>query len=325
MEIKTKKAINKLIEEHETIIIFHHINPDGDCLGSQFGLKELLKTNFPQKTVLAIGNSFNVLNFMNFKHDKIPSKKIINQALAIIVDCGNLDRIQNAEIIKDNKFKNILRIDHHPSSDDLPESKFLWVDPTFSSSCEQITLLAKTLKWEITSIAAEYLYLGLITDSGWFFYEKTSSRTHNMASLLLEEDKFDFFSLHNKLKKRNIKDIKFNSEVLKNFKTNGNVIYYIVTNEISKKLKLDANEKNKVNFLANIDTFPIWIFFIEDIDKTYRVRIRSNGPAINILASKYNGGGHQLASGAKVKNKREILKFVNDANKLANDYLKSLK
>ena len=41
--VQTLKTFGKkflqLIEAHETIVIFHHINPDGDCLGSQFGLK----------------------------------------------------------------------------------------------------------------------------------------------------------------------------------------------------------------------------------------------------------------------------------------------
>ncbi|MGL5308520.1 MAG: DHH family phosphoesterase, partial [Metamycoplasmataceae bacterium] len=37
------KEIESLILKYKSIVIFHHINPDGDCLGSQFGLKELIK------------------------------------------------------------------------------------------------------------------------------------------------------------------------------------------------------------------------------------------------------------------------------------------
>ena len=45
-----KQAL-ELIKKYDTIIIHRHTNPDGDAIGSQVGMKELIKTNFPQKTV----------------------------------------------------------------------------------------------------------------------------------------------------------------------------------------------------------------------------------------------------------------------------------
>ena len=37
------------IRSHSRIIIHRHSNPDGDALGSQIGLKHILKENFPEK------------------------------------------------------------------------------------------------------------------------------------------------------------------------------------------------------------------------------------------------------------------------------------
>jgi phosphoesterase RecJ-like protein len=37
------------IKQYDTIIIHRHIRPDGDCIGSQMGLKEILKASFPRK------------------------------------------------------------------------------------------------------------------------------------------------------------------------------------------------------------------------------------------------------------------------------------
>lgn len=50
------EAILQLIKDHDIIIIHRHANPDGDALGSQIGLREILKHNFPQKTVYAVGD-----------------------------------------------------------------------------------------------------------------------------------------------------------------------------------------------------------------------------------------------------------------------------
>ena len=37
------KEILEKIKEFDTIIIHRHLRPDGDCIGSQFGLKYLLE------------------------------------------------------------------------------------------------------------------------------------------------------------------------------------------------------------------------------------------------------------------------------------------
>lgn len=59
MKIGNKKKTLELIQQFDSIVIFHHIRPDGDCLGSQFGLKELIKINFPNKKVFAVGDRNN--------------------------------------------------------------------------------------------------------------------------------------------------------------------------------------------------------------------------------------------------------------------------
>ena len=47
------QAILEKIKAYDTIIIHRHQRPDPDAIGSQVGLKEILKTNFPDKKVLA--------------------------------------------------------------------------------------------------------------------------------------------------------------------------------------------------------------------------------------------------------------------------------
>jgi phosphoesterase RecJ-like protein len=52
---KLKEILNK-IKEYETIIIHRHVRPDGDCIGTQMGLKEILKASFPEKRILVVGD-----------------------------------------------------------------------------------------------------------------------------------------------------------------------------------------------------------------------------------------------------------------------------
>ena len=42
------KEILKTIEAYNRILVHGHIRPDGDCYGSQFGLAEIIKENYPE-------------------------------------------------------------------------------------------------------------------------------------------------------------------------------------------------------------------------------------------------------------------------------------
>ena len=48
--------IKQLIEKYDKIIIHRHNNPDGDALGSQLGLRGLIRLNYPNKLVYAVGD-----------------------------------------------------------------------------------------------------------------------------------------------------------------------------------------------------------------------------------------------------------------------------
>ena len=52
------------IRAYDTIIIHRHSNPDGDALGSQIGLKHIIRENWPHKTVYTVGDEAGYLSFM---------------------------------------------------------------------------------------------------------------------------------------------------------------------------------------------------------------------------------------------------------------------
>ena len=64
MDKKTFEDALKIIEEYETIIIHRHMNPDGDALGSQVGLGEIIKDNFPGKKVYLVGDESDRYGFI---------------------------------------------------------------------------------------------------------------------------------------------------------------------------------------------------------------------------------------------------------------------
>ena len=58
------EAVLEQIKAYDRIVIHRHSNPDGDALGSQIGLKNIIIENFPDKEVYVVGDSSVRYSFM---------------------------------------------------------------------------------------------------------------------------------------------------------------------------------------------------------------------------------------------------------------------
>ncbi|MEQ3517847.1 DHH family phosphoesterase, partial [Enterococcus cecorum] len=82
----------------------------------------------------------------------------------------------------------------------------------------------------------------------------------------------------------------------------------------------DAGTSAVVPLLGKINTTICWTVFVQQKDGTYRLRIRSKGPVINELAKEYQGGGHPLASGARIDDANEIPAYIEKLDGLAKKF-----
>ncbi|WAM09040.1 DHH family phosphoesterase [Mycoplasmopsis cynos] len=309
----TKVAIDA-IQKYQNIIIFHHIRPDGDCLGSQFGLAELIKTNFPDKTVYTVGNNQGSFEFMNYVFDD-PNTINYENSLGIVVDASSGDRIQNSEILYQNKTTAKLRIDHHPNDADIMYD-YNYIDDKFVAAAEMVAQIAYDAKWKVTLKASSHIYLGINTDSGRFLYPDTSKRTYELVAFLMENG-FNPQDILRELNKRTLKDIQISGKILSGFKKDQRVLYYIIDQKFLDEFQIDSfNAAMYVNELANIDDNSRWALFIQLEDGKIRGRLRSNGPLVNQVANMFNGGGRDNAAGCTLNSFDEVpnvLKALNQA------------
>ena len=106
--------------------------------------------------------------------------------------------------------------------------------------------------------------------------------------------------------------------------TDNGVAYIILTNDIITKFKADsASAGNMINNFNFIDEILVWIIVTEDLkNNNIRVNIRSRGPEINKIAEKYNGGGHTLASGARLSSIKEAENLISDIDYLTEKYIR---
>ena len=80
-----------------------------------------------------------------------------------------------------------------------------------------------------------------------------------------------------------------------------------------------------INDLKFVNEIITWAFFTEDKKSNLiRVNIRSRGPYINEIASKYNGGGHKYASGARLTSPKQIDDLIEDLDQAVLKYKENM-
>ena len=82
----------------------------------------------------------------------------------------------------------------------------------------------------------------------------------------------------------------------------------------------DEDAAAQVSTISTIEGCPVWSLFLEYSKEEIRIRLRSRGPVINLLAEQYRGGEHSKASGATLLNWNELDEFVRKADEIVKNY-----
>ena len=302
----------KEIQNHQTIIIHRHKNPDGDALGSQIGLRHILQENFPEKTVYTVGDGAGHYSFMDGSEmDEIPDETYAD-ALAVVLDTSA------RHLISDDRYttaKRTIRMDHHIFVEKICDVEV--TDTSFESCCGLVTAFALECGLSLSPVSAKALYTGMATDSGRFRYDSTSAQTFRLASALMEQ-KFDLNDIYRKLYADDFARIRLKAQfVLKIRFTDCNVAYIYTTKEELAELNTDtfSISRGMVGTMSDIKGVDIWVNFTET-EQGVLCELRSSKYNINPIAVKYGGGGHAKASGACVANKEIAMQMLSDLDEL---------
>ena len=309
------ETIKQLISQYPRIIIHRHKNPDGDALGAQMGLKQILIDNYPDKKILAVGDMTPRYSFMVTSPLDDVADEEYEGALAIVLDTSA------KALISDDRYTTATataRIDHHVFCETITENEV--TDTSFESCCGMIAAMAIECGWKVSPDAAKSLYTGMITDSGRFRYDSTSAQTFRLASFLMEQ-KFDTTDIYQNLYSDELSSIQLRAKFTLKIQTTPHRVAYIYTPiEEAKSYGVDdfTLSRGMVNVMSEIRGIDTWVNFTES-ENGVLCEIRSNRYNINPIAVKYGGGGHKKASGATLKNREEAMALLEDLNSLSEE------
>ncbi|MFA6617199.1 MAG: bifunctional oligoribonuclease/PAP phosphatase NrnA [Bacilli bacterium] len=295
-----QKAIYKKIKDADTITIFGHIRPDGDCYGSQIGLRDAIRATFPKKKVYAIGRGRpDLLTY--FGHMDEVDDDVIKNSLVITVDIGDFPRLEDARCLTGQE---IIKIDHHVFTDDFGGLE--WVDTEYVACGEMVADFLFNFKFKIPSSTAKALFFAISSDSGRFQYGPTNTRTFLLAAYLTSrganpEEIFQTIYVYD------VEEVRRKHRVLVEFKLRPGVAYLTLNKDDLARLEITSNQVGGyVNGLANMKGYPVWAYFVEKQENEISCELRSSGPNVQVVAAEFGGGGHRKASGARLKSWEQV-------------------
>ena len=312
---KISKHIYKKIKEYENIVLVRHQNSDMDALGSQFALKEWININFPSKKVYCLGE-----NHQKYTKVFIPKSDTFEgdeRFLGICLDVNSLNRIDGADVFKKADYK--ICIDHHHYQENN-EFDYVHIDNSIIACAQVVAELFFNMKKKMNTKVCKYLYAGICSDSGNFYYSnKSNDRTLKVASTLLKLGKFDHYrDIHMLIGMKSYRDLEISnylfSKVVLEKEGFG---YFINSIEDLETMKVTASGANeKISEFNRVEEIKIFLAASECEDHTYRCSIRSKIISVVEIANKYGGGGHQLASGVKGIDKNQLEALMKDLSNL---------
>ena len=309
------EKIIALIEKYDKIIIHRHQKPDGDALGSQLGLLGIIRDSYPEKQVYAVGDMTPRYAFMaSAPMDEIDDSTY-EGALAIILDTSA------KELISDSRYTSAAataRLDHHLFVEKIADEEV--TDSSFESCCGLVAAMAMEAGLSVSAASAKALYTGMITDSGRFRYSSTTANTFRVAAFLIDKG-FDTADIYRNLYSDELFFIQLRAKfVLRINVTPDRVGYIYTTKEEAAEYGADSFtlSRGMVNVMSEVKGIDSWVNFTET-ESGVLCEIRSSLYNINPIAVKYGGGGHQMASGAMLKDREEAMSLLEDLNALGRE------
>lgn len=175
----TDKLINA-IKQYKKIVLYVHVVPDCDAIGSALAFKSFVDLNFKNKQVRIAGlNKLNLQylpHFFQQNYDDV-NEEFADNSLGIVFDTANYDRIYDKQFFNHSLS---FRFDHHLFIKQICTNEL--IDPSASSTCELVGMFIQYTNLKINSFVANSLYFGLLTDTIRFLTTSTNSNTYKIMT-----------------------------------------------------------------------------------------------------------------------------------------------
>ncbi|OGQ86159.1 MAG: phosphoesterase [Deltaproteobacteria bacterium RIFOXYD12_FULL_56_24] len=303
MTIHPRDEIVRALKSANNVLLITHIHPDGDALGSQLALGNILRSL--GKRVFLYGEE-QVGHMYRF----LPGSAEVDSSLppldgfdcGVALDCGDSNRLgaNRDSLLTVHPF---VVIDHHLGHQEFGDLR--WIAPERASTGEMVYDLAQALGAELSLEAAYCLYAAIVSDTGSFKYSSTTADTFRIAGELLRKGVkpaevcgklFDNFTV------KRLSLMRLVLDTLQLFAEDRLAIIAAPQDFFVKTGTAQADAETFINYPRSLDTVKIAAFLKESESGLVSVSLRSKGTAYDVaeVAAAFGGGGHRNAAGFKL-------------------------
>ncbi|WP_312653503.1 DHH family phosphoesterase [Aminipila sp.] len=317
----TLKEIAEILMASKSVLLFTHINMDGDTLGSSVALCIALRKLGKQAHILIEDDIAAFLQFLDKDYCTYDNHVIENPDICLCIDCGDADRFkERKQKFFEGKQKGC--IDHHVTTE--PFADFNYIDPTASATGEIVYELLKEMPIQIDKEIGSAIFAAITTDTGNFQYSNTTKKTHLIAAELCDYG-VDYNEISVELYQNNrLEKLLLQTKALQELIVfaKGQAAICGVTQKMFEETQGKMEEtEGMIETLRNISGIEVSIFVKEIEPNKCKVSMRSK-KFVNVaeMSQKLNGGGHARAAGCTIYQSFEETKKT--MIKLVEEYLK---
>ena len=297
--------LGPLLASHERFVLLSHARPDGDAIGSQIAMKELLLSMGKEVRVLNEDGAPDNLRFLAGAREVEKSDGgAVEAEVVIALDTANRERLGARCLEAVKEVPLWINIDHHISNENYGD--YVYVNDRAAATGEIVFQLAMALDLPISDIARDALYVAVSTDTGSFQYSNTTAETYEMAAELVRRG-----VAVGALNAAIYHDYPFRRvELLESLlgslqrSDDGRLAWWGLTMQVKQDLKIQPGDsEGLIDVLRAVQGVVACIVFEELSDGTIRVSSRSKDARLNVckICQVFGGGGHVMASGARVE------------------------
>ncbi|MDR0441915.1 MAG: bifunctional oligoribonuclease/PAP phosphatase NrnA [Treponema sp.] len=301
-------------DRHQSFVLTTHEPPDADGLGAQLAFAAILRDRGKEYKIInasAIPVIFkfvdhdSVIEILDEKHHAFMEKSAI-----IVLDTSDEYHIgAMREVLK--KAREVFIFDHHEPK---PLAKLTgFADPTAASTTELAVELAQAVGLTLDPHTATAVYAGIVYDSGFFGYKKTTVRTFNAALKTIEWGADPHYVYMQLMESATGSALLLQKQALSTleFHAGRKIAVLALHKEDFTIAGADFEEADGlVNIPLKVKDVEVSILIKEKSTGEVRCSLRSKGKVnVSKIAQGFGGGGHVTASGFRsAMNVEETLK-----------------
>jgi bifunctional oligoribonuclease and PAP phosphatase NrnA len=316
------------LEPHRRILLSTHENPDGDGTGAMVALAHCLRSMGKETRIVVSPSLPATLAFLDpdgWVESFQPHQSHLNlaswPAAWVLVDASEPKRM-GVMLPAFNASKAVKAcLDHH-LKDAQQGFDLECTDSSASASAELVfDLVTNHLARPLPPTMTTALYAGLVDDTGNFRFSNTTPKVHRIAAALIE-DGADPARIYQELYHQNRPErLRLFGKAYESLRILGNGRYGCLT--LSQE-DLDAcgadhdDMEGLVNEPLKLRGVEVAALIYEMKDGLIKASLRSRGKVdVNAVCKMFGGGGHRLASGAKLDGPLDQVQTRVDAAVLA--------